>query len=110
MRLGRYLRPGRVIRIHFDAPLVRASGVAAPARVVWSRQVDGAADFIVGLYVRRDTPEQALAWAALVHEARQAAQETAAYSRKAVPVWTGFAADVDNPQEQAQPRYAPRAV
>lgn len=65
LRLGRYLVPGRVLRLRFDSPLDHGSRAEVTARVAWCRQVQGTLDFVAGLVVTRERPEAALAFSAL---------------------------------------------
>jgi hypothetical protein len=65
IQLGRYLRPGRLVCLEFDSPLGTEAIVTVEVQVVWCRQVAGAPEFVAGLRVRRRTPEEAIAFAAL---------------------------------------------
>ncbi len=80
LRLGRYLRPGKRLCLRFASPLPAGGTVELPARVVWCRPVAGGVEFDAGLVVRRDTPEAALAFAALGYAAQRRANVS--------PQWT----------------------
>lgn len=64
LRLGRYLRPGRVLYLESDdkGPVPKT---VIPAEVAWCKAIPGTLDFRVGLHVHRPTPAVALAFAQL---------------------------------------------
>jgi hypothetical protein len=68
LRLGRYLRPGRQLELEFVSPLREEQRVQLGARVIWCQQVKDAPDFLAGVYVRRESPEAAVAFAALGYQ------------------------------------------
>lgn len=70
--LGRYVKPGRELRLRLDSPLASGGRLELRARVLWCRQVQQGPEFAAGLYIRRDTPEMALGFAVLGHAARHA--------------------------------------
>lgn len=112
--LGRYLRPGRVITLSFSGGDGSAQ-VSLQARVVWCRQVRGSAEFHAGLQVVREHPGAALAFARLVHTAREATN-TAEGCAVQGTVWPNFRQLQDYiPEASRQPQqeaaeYIPRAV
>ena len=67
LRLGRYLRPGRIIYLEptGDRP------VAIPAEIAWCAPIPGTLEFRAGLRVLRVTPEVALQFALLGQGARE---------------------------------------
>ena len=68
IRLGRYLRPGRLLHLSFANPLDSGAQADVAAQVAWCRLVPGSVDFEAGLRIMRDAPEMALAFAALGYE------------------------------------------
>ena len=52
VRLGRYLSPGRELRLRFDSPLEGGESHEIAARVTWCRRVPGSVEFRAGLVVR----------------------------------------------------------
>jgi len=68
IRLGRYLRPGKQVRLTFTT-LVAESGMASVlTRVAWCRQVPDGVDFEAGLQIFRRDPEAALTFAVLCQD------------------------------------------
>ena len=90
IHLGRYLRPGRLICLEFASPLEPECTISAEVQVVWCRQVQGAPEFVAGVRVRRRTPEEALAFAALGYAG--AGRLNKAEGGVVLPgMWPGFA-------------------
>lgn len=91
LRLGRYLRPGRVIELDFASPL-DGEQVRLGARVMWCEQVKEAPEFVAGVHVRRETPETALAFAALGYQMLDdcVAANSPAFSGVSSSVWPPF--------------------
>jgi len=106
LRLGRYVRPGRVVVLDFPAPQFGCGQYRLQARVVWCRQVQDGADFELGLLVVRDEPESALAFASVLHHARAAANNAAV--PEVFRVWPMFRSAAE-PQPEAVAE-VPRAV
>ena len=65
IRLGRYLRPGRRLRLAFPSPLDPEEQVEVAAQVIWCRLVPGSVDFEAGLRIICDDPKTAAAFASL---------------------------------------------
>ena len=68
VRLGRYLRPGHVIRLQ-PAGQENDLDWAIPATIVWCARIPGTLQFRAGLAVDRTCPETALRFATLGYEA-----------------------------------------
>ncbi|MCC6143977.1 MAG: PilZ domain-containing protein [Candidatus Hydrogenedentes bacterium] len=68
VELGRYLMPGRSVRLLLNPTELDA--VEVEAQVVWCRQVPGRLCFEAGVRIYRRQPETALAFAALHYEAQ----------------------------------------
>jgi len=103
LRLGRYLRPGRRLRLYFDAPLPwgPAQRIEMEGRVVWCRQAPNGPEFEAGLEMRRENPDAALAFAALGYEAQ--AESNKSEVREVEPiVWHCLrVSETDHPQPAA---------
>lgn len=74
--LGRYLRPGRQVWLRFASPLDAGTDVEVLARVLWCRPAQSGVDFLAGVYVHRNDPEKALAFAALGYPGQDTPEET----------------------------------
>ena len=101
VRLGRYLRPGREIAVWFESPLAAEQMVRVRARIQWCRPSGTPGAFTAGLAIIRDTPEQALAYAALSQAAREQSNKRAS-APVSHPVWTRFKADTGQSQPAAE--------
>ena len=89
VRMGRYILPGRMLRLRFTSGR-GAGSVEINARVAWCRQMPGTLDFVAGLALWRDEPEDALAFAAL----REQATPVNGFENERVrqPRWVAFEA------------------
>ncbi len=105
VRLGRYLRPGRLLQLCFRSPEGEGRKVELDARVVWCRPA-GEVDFMAGVHIVRREPTEALAFAALVHEARRASRETADAEAAATP-WHWVRTREPKPGLVENVKYAP---
>jgi len=99
VRLGRYLRPGRAIGLLAPCPGDASREVAVAARVVWCRPIGDGSQFLAGLEMERQVPEEALAHARWVWLAREQAAARAAQVNESQRtnvsvkgVWPGFQA------------------
>ena len=98
MRLGRYLRPGRLVRLRFASPLAAGKEETLTARVIWCQPASDGPDFFAGVQVRRDAPRAALAFS-MLGEGREPAPATEAKSVRG-GVWPHFTACEATEQEK----------
>ncbi len=75
IRMGRYLRPGRRVRLFFDSPEHPGKSVEMNAHVIWCKPRRTGHVFDAGMAVHRSVPETALAFAALGHRAQREANK-----------------------------------
>lgn len=68
IRLGRYLRPGKQVRLTFTTPVAESGMASVLTRVAWCRQVSDGLDFEAGLQIFRRDAEAALTFAVLCQE------------------------------------------
>ena len=98
IRIGRFLRPGRILRLQFDSPLRPEGLVELEARVIWCKPKAATHHFDTGVSIVRQDPQTALAFAVLGHRARRQANKTS--EPEVLPVvWSHFGTE-----EEAQPR------
>jgi len=95
LRLGRYLRPGRTIRLE-PARWMAGAPSAIPAEIAWCAPVSGTLKFRAGLRILRGDPEVALFITTLCHGAR-VQNRTAANDVVNNAVWTSLAVREDAP-------------
>jgi len=110
IRLGRYLRPGRDLRLRFPSPLEASEApVEVQGRVSWCRQVPGAPEFTAGVRLLREDPEAALAFAALGY--RPQPQTNKSKRNEVEPlVWPCFRAIEEPHSKPAAPAAIRQAV
>lgn len=68
IRLGRYLRPGREIRLTFTTPVAESGMASVTTKVAWCSQTQDGVDFEAGLQIVRRDSEAALMFAVLCQE------------------------------------------
>lgn len=90
LRLGRYLRPGRTLHLEFASPLVEEASVLLPARVLWCLQAPETAEFLAGVYVHRERPDFAVAFAALAYTSLDDSVNIVTGSEVSSGVWPDF--------------------
>jgi hypothetical protein len=100
VRMGRFLRPGRTLRLQFDSPLQPGRLVEVEARIVWCSPKATTHQFNTGIAILRQDPETALDFAVLGQHARREANNSS--TPKVLPVvWSHFGTE-----ENTKPRAA----
>jgi len=96
VRMGRYLRPNRMIALLATDPVEVDQAVPVAARVVWCRPIGDGSQFLVGLRMLRQCPEEALAASRWLRQAREQASLRASQMNETTmetvdtSVWPGF--------------------
>jgi hypothetical protein len=77
IHLGRYLRPGRRIALHFETPHLTGATFTVEGRIIWCRPLSGSLEFVAGLELLRDVPDAVVAFASVGYAAREKLNKTA---------------------------------